>query len=164
MTMKSMASSLSVAGAADLRVQLELRRDRHPCRAPLLDARFDSLPVTLRKVRNVLRLAGVDVEVEIAVHAEVLEMERAEAVLALARRVPVDVRDERVPQPPLGRHGAAGQQQHRHQRAAADQRSTIATARVQPAEAPRIFTGKQAMVKPSPGSASRLCSFSRWQY
>src|SRR6267378_340222 len=33
----------------------------------------------------------------------------------------------------------------------------------QPAEAPRIFTGKHAMVKPSPGSASRLCSFSRWQ-
>src|SRR6267378_3689017 len=43
------------------------------------------------------------------------------------------------------------------------QRSTMATARVQPAEAPRIFTGKHAMVKPSPGSASRLCSFSRWQ-
>src|SRR6266850_658789 len=41
------------------------------------------------------------------------------------------------------------------------QRSTIATARVQPAEAPRIFTGKHAMVKPWPGSASRLCSFSR---
>ncbi len=35
----------------------------------------------------------------------------------------------------------------------------IATARVQPAEAARIFTGKHAMVKPSAGSASRLCSF-----
>ena len=41
--------------------------------------------------------------------------------------------------------------------------STIATARVQPAEAPRILTGKQLRVKPSAGSASRLCSFSRWQ-
>ena len=41
--------------------------------------------------------------------------------------------------------------------------SKIATARVQPAEAPRILCGKQEMVKPSPGSASRLCSFSRWQ-
>ena len=43
------------------------------------------------------------------------------------------------------------------------QSSRMATARVQPAEAPRIFTGKQHTVKPSPGSASRLCSFSRWQ-
>ena len=41
--------------------------------------------------------------------------------------------------------------------------SKIATARVQPAEAPRILCGKQLMKKPSPGSASRLCSFSRWQ-
>ena len=41
--------------------------------------------------------------------------------------------------------------------------SKIATARVQPAEAPRIFTGKQAIMKPSAGSASRLLSFSRWQ-
>ena len=45
----------------------------------------------------------------------------------------------------------------------ASQPSNTATARVQPAEAPRIFTGKQHTVKPSPGSASRLCSFSRWQ-
>ena len=43
------------------------------------------------------------------------------------------------------------------------QSSKIATARVQPAEAPRILCGKQEMVKPSAGSASRLCSFSRWQ-
>ena len=41
--------------------------------------------------------------------------------------------------------------------------STIATARVQPAEARSIFTGKQATVKPVDGSASRLCSFSMWQ-
>ncbi len=41
--------------------------------------------------------------------------------------------------------------------------SKIATARVQPAEAPRILCGKQAMMKPSAGSASRLCSFSMWQ-
>src|SRR5258708_21925991 len=41
--------------------------------------------------------------------------------------------------------------------------SRMATARVQPAEAPRIFTGKQLMVNPVAGSASRLCSFSRWQ-
>ena len=46
----------------------------------------------------------------------------------------------------------------------AGQVSRIATARVQPADAPRILTGKQHTVKPSPGSASRLCSFSRWQY
>ena len=46
---------------------------------------------------------------------------------------------------------------------AARQSSKIATARVQPAEAPRILCGKQAMVKPSPGKTSRLCSFSRWQ-
>src|SRR5881409_2467410 len=37
----------------------------------------------------------------------------------------------------------------------------IATARVQPAEAPRIFTGKHAIVKPWAGSVSRLCGFSR---
>src|SRR5262249_7997605 len=48
-------------------------------------------------------------------------------------------------------------------RPAAALSSKIAPARVQPAEAPRILCGKQAMVKPSPGSASRLCSFSRWQ-
>src|SRR5689334_10672258 len=41
--------------------------------------------------------------------------------------------------------------------------SSSATARVHPAEAPRIFTGKHAIVKPRDGSASRLCSFSRWQ-
>jgi len=44
-----------------------------------------------------------------------------------------------------------------------DQFSRIATARVQPAEAALIFTGKQAMRKPCAGSCSRLCSFSRWQ-
>jgi len=36
----------------------------------------------------------------------------------------------------------------------------IATARVQPAEPPRTFTGKQLTVNPFAGSASRLCSFS----
>lgn len=41
--------------------------------------------------------------------------------------------------------------------------SMIATARVQPAEAPRILWGKQETMKPSDGRASRLCSFSRWQ-
>ena len=41
--------------------------------------------------------------------------------------------------------------------------SKIATARVHPADAPRILCGKQEITKPSPGSASRLCSFSRWQ-
>ena len=41
--------------------------------------------------------------------------------------------------------------------------STIATARVQPAEAPLIFTGKQAIENPVAGSASRLWSFSMWQ-
>ena len=39
----------------------------------------------------------------------------------------------------------------------------IATARVHPADAPRIFMGKQATVNPLPGNDSRLCSFSRWQ-
>ena len=43
------------------------------------------------------------------------------------------------------------------------QSSKMATARVQPAEAPRILWGKQLIVKPVGGSASRLCSFSRWQ-
>ena len=41
--------------------------------------------------------------------------------------------------------------------------SKIATARVQPADAPRILCGKQLIVNPCGGSASRLCSFSRWQ-
>ena len=41
--------------------------------------------------------------------------------------------------------------------------SKIATARVQPAEAPRILWGKQLMKKPSAGSASSGGSFSRWQ-
>src|SRR5450830_1487447 len=41
--------------------------------------------------------------------------------------------------------------------------SKMATARVQPAEAPRILCGKQLMVKPCGGSASSWCSFSRWQ-
>ena len=55
------------------------------------------------------------------------------------------------------RHDSAGQ------RAAVKASSKIATARVQPADAPRILCGKQLMKKPSAGSASRLCSFSRWQ-
>ena len=41
--------------------------------------------------------------------------------------------------------------------------SMMATARVQPADAALIFTGKHATVKPDAGSASRLCSFSMWQ-
>ncbi len=41
--------------------------------------------------------------------------------------------------------------------------SRMATARVQPADAPLIFTGKQATLKPAAGSFSRLCSFSMWQ-
>ena len=40
--------------------------------------------------------------------------------------------------------------------------SNSATARVQPAVPPLIFTGKQATTKPSAGSASRFCSFSMW--
>jgi len=42
--------------------------------------------------------------------------------------------------------------------------SIIATARVHPADAFFIFTGKQTMWKPFAGRDSRLCSFSRWQY
>ena len=41
--------------------------------------------------------------------------------------------------------------------------SMIATARVQPAEARSILTGKQDTVKPLDGKSSRLCSFSMWQ-
>jgi hypothetical protein len=41
--------------------------------------------------------------------------------------------------------------------------SKIATALVHPALAPRILCGKQEIVNPSGGSASRLCSFSMWQ-
>jgi hypothetical protein len=39
----------------------------------------------------------------------------------------------------------------------------MATARVQPAEAARILTGKQLTSNPVGGSNSRLCSFSMWQ-
>src|SRR5436190_20886590 len=42
--------------------------------------------------------------------------------------------------------------------------SSIATARVHPAEPPRTLTGKQLTVKPVAGRLSRLCSFSMWQY
>ncbi len=41
--------------------------------------------------------------------------------------------------------------------------SRIATARVQPAEARSIFTGKQLTMNPAGGRPSRLCSFSMWQ-
>ena len=47
--------------------------------------------------------------------------------------------------------------------AASSTSSKIATARVHPADAPRILCGKHEITKPSPGNASRLCSFSRWQ-
>ena len=43
------------------------------------------------------------------------------------------------------------------------QPSMIATARVQPAEARSILTGKHDTVNPVDGSCSRLCSFSMWQ-
>jgi predicted nucleic acid-binding protein len=39
--------------------------------------------------------------------------------------------------------------------------SKMATARVHPADAPRILWGKHEIMKPVGGSASRLCSFSR---
>ena len=41
--------------------------------------------------------------------------------------------------------------------------SMIATARVQPAEARSILTGKHDTVNPLEGRSSRLCSFSMWQ-
>lgn len=41
--------------------------------------------------------------------------------------------------------------------------SSIATARVQPAEPAFTFTGKQITVKPVAGSWSRFASFSIWQ-
>ena len=41
--------------------------------------------------------------------------------------------------------------------------SMIATARVQPAEARSILTGKHDTVNPLEGNSSRLCSFSMWQ-
>ncbi len=41
--------------------------------------------------------------------------------------------------------------------------SIMATARVQPAEAALILTGKQATMNPCGGKTSRLCSFSMWQ-
>ncbi len=41
--------------------------------------------------------------------------------------------------------------------------SMMATARVQPAEALSILTGKHETVKPVDGNCSRLCSFSMWQ-
>jgi hypothetical protein len=52
---------------------------------------------------------------------------------------------------------------HGHQRDAISASSKMATARVQPALAPRILCGKQLMKKPLGGSTSRLCSFSMWQ-
>ena len=44
------------------------------------------------------------------------------------------------------------------------QSSISATARIQPALAPSIFTGKQLNVKPWSGSAARFISFSICQY
>ena len=41
--------------------------------------------------------------------------------------------------------------------------SRMATARVQPAEARSIFTGKHDTMNPVDGSCSRLCNFSMWQ-
>ena len=41
--------------------------------------------------------------------------------------------------------------------------SMMATARVQPADAALILTGKHAIMNPVAGIASRLCSFSMWQ-
>ena len=41
--------------------------------------------------------------------------------------------------------------------------SKIATARVHPALAPLILCGKQLIMKPVEGIASRLCIFSMWQ-
>src|SRR5450631_4536498 len=43
------------------------------------------------------------------------------------------------------------------------QPSMMATARVQPADARSILTGKHDTVKPVDGNCSRLCSFSMWQ-
>jgi len=39
----------------------------------------------------------------------------------------------------------------------------MATARVHPADARSIFTGKHDTMNPVDGSCSRLCSFSMWQ-
>src|SRR3989441_6914689 len=80
MTMNSMAPPLgSVAGAADLQMQLELLGHRQPGRAPLLHARFDARPGAFGEVGDVVRLAGVDVQVEVAVDADALEVQRADA-------------------------------------------------------------------------------------
>jgi len=62
----------------------------------------------------------------------------------------------------LGHHAATGGACS-DRIAASSTSSKIATARVHPADAPRILCGKHEITKPSPGNASRLCSFSRWQ-
>ena len=48
-------------------------------------------------------------------------------------------------------------------RCAHHQSSKIATARVQPADAPLILCGKHEIMNPVEGIASRLCIFSMWQ-
>src|SRR5436309_1302773 len=73
------APSRSVAGVADLRMQPELLGHRQPGRAPLLHAPLDTRPVAFGEVGDVVRLAGVDVQVEVAVDADALEVQRAAA-------------------------------------------------------------------------------------
>ena len=71
-----------------------------------------------------------------------------------------------TPRPPLqGRRRADADRQEQLISAPVrrDQLSMIATARVQPADARSIFTGKQDTMKPVAGKSSRLCSFSMWQ-
>ena len=63
----------------------------------------------------------------------------------------------------LDRVADSGRRVSRQPPAVAAQCSKIATARVHPAEAAWIFTGKQATSKPSAGSDSRLWSFSIWR-
>src|SRR5256712_13103889 len=102
MTMNSMAPPLgSVAGAADLQVQLELLGHRQPGRAPLLHARLDARPGAFGEVGDVVRLAGVDVQVEVAADADALEAQRAAARAAPST---VDYGDRAGP----ARGGAAG--------------------------------------------------------
>ncbi len=64
---------------------------------------------------------------------------------------------------PSSRHRVAIKSPSSRHQAAIRRSSKIATARVHPAEAPRILCGKQLMKKPSAGTDSRLCSFSMWQ-
>lgn len=109
---------------------------------------------TLKRLRPILLTALAAILGMVPISLQIFWGPMAYAMIGESRRERAPTRRE---------HGAFEGRRRAGRRAVSSQSSRMATARVKPADAPLIFTGKQLTVKPSGGRLSRFASFSMWQ-